>query len=327
MASRQPRRPLQPWLDCSDRAGSPQSARTRQATAIGCKSVQPTSRRRRGRSPPPLDATLQVSGLDASDGCSEIHALFETTGAITQILTVAPAADGRPAAALVCFADAASADAAVDLFDSYPWAGSFLEVQRTDAGATGRLLAALAEIQGAGPAPPTALTAPAAALAVAFATGAPVSLPAPFAGGAPSAAPTEPPAFGLENPEDWLPPANWQPPSAPAEPNATAWAAKTGGPAAVKQAPAPAQSQPGLPEWETDRRCRIYIQVGCSRCDMSGCCCMWRRCSVALLCGGAALPLPAARRAAGHHCSVLPALLQNLRQGVTAEDLKAYFTK
>ena len=82
------------------------------------------------------------------------------------------------------------------------------------------------------------LTAPSAAPAVAFASGAAVPMPAPFSVDAsaprPAAAPPpapaavpEPPAFGDYNPDDWLPPPDWQSPApapGPAAGTTTAWA-------------------------------------------------------------------------------------------------------
>lgn len=104
---------------------------------------------------------LQVAGLDASTNCGEMTSLFESAGTVVSSLVVSPAADGARGAALIYFVEPGAAAAAVDTFDSFPFAGSFLEVRKVEAAAAARVLAALAEAQGsvagaapAAPAPP-----------------------------------------------------------------------------------------------------------------------------------------------------------------------------
>ncbi|KAL4436986.1 hypothetical protein ABPG75_004125 [Micractinium tetrahymenae] len=278
-----------------------------------------------------MASCVLVEGLDASTNCGEMTSLLESAGTVVSALVVSPAADGAPGAALVYFAEPGAAAAAVDTFDSFPFAGRLLEVRKAETAAAARVLAALAEVQGstagaapAAPAPPApqappvpapgpaaaaltaqpgALAAPAAAPAVGFTSGPTVPMPAPFtpsseptsapASGGISAAPSqsipEPPDFvGADyNPSDWLPPSDWQPsastaaaatPAAPAAASAAgSWASAAPSrpqpqpqraqlPAGKPAAAAPATGGPKAPEWEVDRRCRIYItglKAGC----------------------------------------------------------------
>lgn len=82
--------------------------------------------------------------------------LFGSAGTVVSTLVVSPAANGTPGAALVYFAEPNAAASAADLFDSFPFAGSLLEVRKAEAAAAARVLAALAEAQVsvAGAAPP-----------------------------------------------------------------------------------------------------------------------------------------------------------------------------
>ncbi|KAI7839332.1 hypothetical protein COHA_006923 [Chlorella ohadii] len=236
-----------------------------------------------------------VSGLDGTVHANEMRTLFESAGPVTQIVTLSPSAAGGEAAVLIWFASRGSAKEAADLFNDHPHAGAFLEVKLTDGAAATRALAALAEVQTAAPGssaqaaamPRTnssSLTAATATgPAVTFPGGASVPMPAPFAG-APAAATQpagsaagsvsasrsgsttpEPPVFGGPdfNPDEWAVPADWTPPAAAVAAAAPATAAK---PAAGKAA-----AQPGVPVWETDNRCRIFItglRPGCSADDL-----------------------------------------------------------
>ncbi|KAL4430541.1 hypothetical protein ABPG77_005781 [Micractinium sp. CCAP 211/92] len=283
-----------------------------------------------------MASCVLVTGLDAATNCSEMTSLFESAGTVVSSLVVSPAADGAPGAAFVYYAEPAAAAAAVEAFDSFPFAGTFLEVRKVEAAAAARVLAALAEAQGsvAGSAPPAPalparqavlapesasaaataavqpapMTAPVAGPAVAFTNGPAVPMPAALtpafestsgpATRAPSTAVSEtipePPDFGGVdyNPADWQPPSDWQPaavapsPAAPAATSAAGWtSAAASRPKAQPQqrAPAPAGAGgqppaaasaaggPTAPEWEVDRRCRIYVQglrAGCSTEDI-----------------------------------------------------------
>ena len=180
-----------------------------------------------------------MTGLDGGVHCREMEALFSGAGPVMQSVCLAPALGGSGASALVWFAAPEHAAEAVHSFDSYPYAGCFLEVRLADAGAAARALATLVEVQQAPPVggslpsgAPAPLTAPAAAPAIAFAGGSAVPMPPPLSGLAPApplaaaplafvpapaptaaAAAVEPPEFGGGgyNAEDWLAPSDWQP--------------------------------------------------------------------------------------------------------------------
>ncbi len=80
--------------------------------------------------------------------------LFESAGTVVSSLVVSPAADGAPAAGFVYYAEPGAAAAAIEAFDSFPFAA--LEVRKVETAAGARVLATLAEAQGsvAGSAPP-----------------------------------------------------------------------------------------------------------------------------------------------------------------------------
>ena len=63
------------------------------------------------------------------------------------MLTLSPALNGSPGGALIFFSEPAQAQLAVELFDSHPYAGTFLEVRLTDGAAATKLLAALVHVQ------------------------------------------------------------------------------------------------------------------------------------------------------------------------------------
>jgi len=73
--------------------------------------------------------------------------LFESAGTVIQAVTLSPAPSGAPGAALLYFAEPKAGAQAVEMFDSHPWAGCFLEVRQADTVAAARVLAALAEVQ------------------------------------------------------------------------------------------------------------------------------------------------------------------------------------
>ncbi|PSC74995.1 sodium hydrogen exchanger 3 [Micractinium conductrix] len=231
----------------------------------------------RRRNPPSMASCIVVSGIDP----------------MAAVLSPSPA-DGSPASALVYFAEPKAAANAVDLFDSHPFAGCFLEVKVADKTAAARALVALAEVQGGGgasaapaqaPAPaaappplttatPAALAAPAAAPApasgpaVAFGSGPAVPMPAPFSASAGSSsnpsratsasAVPEPPAFCGDafRAEEWSVPDNWQPSAGAPSAPATAAAPAAVVPPGVRTA-APGQTQG--PEWEWNNKCRVYV--------------------------------------------------------------------
>ncbi|KAL4430542.1 hypothetical protein ABPG77_005782 [Micractinium sp. CCAP 211/92] len=252
--------------------------------------------------------------------------LFESAGTVVSSLVVSPAADGAPAAGFVYYAEPGAAAAAIEAFDSFPFAGTFLEVRKVETAAGARVLATLAEAQGsvAGSAPPAPaqparkafqysvpetatapatsqaapLVAPSASPAVAFASGPAVPMPAPLAPASdPASGPTvrapftaasesvpEPPKDGGSdyNPADWQPPSDWQPTAVappPAAPAATSAAGRWTSAAASRPKAQPQQREQAqtstsdiaaegakAPEWEVDRRCRIFVhglRAGC----------------------------------------------------------------
>jgi hypothetical protein len=217
-----------------------------------------------------------VNGLDAGTNCSELWSLFSNAGpgTVTQATTFTPGHGGGAGSAIVFFSDHPTAQTAVDHFDSYPYAGVLLDVRLANSTTAARLLATLSDLQqtpfsddGGAAATPLTAAAPVehqTAAGLAFANGSSVPMPVPFpaaastnnklpstpapetAAPAASAAPLpEPPAFTGYNPEEWLPPAQWQLPTK--DSRDTGWAAVASSRSKAKAQPAAAAREPDQP--------------------------------------------------------------------------------